>query len=559
MGVTAHLAELLSRAAHEGADRVALVEAASGRRVTWGQLEAEVDRVARGLNALGLVSGYRVVLALANRVEFVTTYLGALRAGLVAVPVNPRSVTGELVRLLVDCGARVVVTDATALTSTRQAVAGLEDALTAADEELRRSTVVPRVVVVSAPTVPGETTYEAMLAAAGTDAPVSGDPERLAALLYTSGTSRRPRAAMLSHRALLAGIEHAAAVEPPILTADDVVLGVLPLFHVYGLNAVLGLAVRTRARLVLVDGFDLEESLRIVRDERVSVLPVAPPVCAHWQAVDDLAVRLGGVRLVLSGSAPLSRELVRAFTDRTGLEVHQGYGLTEAAAVVTSTLCSRRSARELAEAGSVGAALPGVEIRLVDDTGRPLVAGEHAGEDAEEDAGEDAGEVAVRGANLFSGYWPDGADGPDADGWYATGDVGFLDGDGDLVLVDRVEDLVNVSGFSVYPSEVEDAIADLDGVAEVAVIGIPDPRTGEAVVAFVVPVAGSGQDAGELEERVRDHSAVRLARFKRPTQVHVVDELPHTLIGKVAKGRLRADQGGHQRTERRRTHAGLLE
>jgi long-chain acyl-CoA synthetase len=555
VGVTAHLAELLSRAAFEAADRVALVEPASGRRVTWGELEAEVDRVARGLNALGLVSGYRVVLALANRVEFVTTYLGALRAGLVAVPVNPRSATGELVRLLVDCGARVVVTDATALTSTRQAVAGLEDALTAADEELRRSTVVPRVVVVAAPTVPGETTYEAMLAATGTDAPVSGDPERLAALLYTSGTSRRPRAAMLSHRALLAGIEHAAAVEPPILTADDVVLGVLPLFHVYGLNAVLGLAVRTRARLVLVDGFDVEESLRIVRDERVSVLPVAPPVCAYWLAVDDLAARLGGVRLVLSGSAPLSRELLRAFTDRTGLEVHQGYGLTEVAAVVTSTLCSRRSARELAEAGSVGAALPGVEIRLVDDTGRPLVAGEGAGECA----GEDAGEIAVRGADLFSGYWPDGADGPDADGWYATGDLGFLDGDGDLVLVDRVEDLVNVSGFNVYPSEVEDAIADLDGVAEVAVIGTPDPRTGEAVVAFVVPVAGSGQDPGELEERVRDHSAVRLARFKRPTEVHVVDELPHSLIGKVAKGRLRADQGGHRRTERRRAHARLLE
>jgi long-chain acyl-CoA synthetase len=561
--VTAHLAELLSRAAAEAPDRLALVETTSGRRVTWGDLEAEVDLVARGLNAMGLVSGYRVVVAMANRVEFVTTYLGTLRAGLVAVPVNPRSATGELVRLLVDCGARVVVTDPTALTSTRQAVAGLEDALVAADEELRRSTTVPRVVVVSAPAVPGETTYEAMLAVSGTDVPVSGDPERLAALLYTSGTSGRPRAAMLTHRALLSNIEQAAAVEPPILTADDVVLGVLPLFHVYGLNAVLGLSLRTRARLVLVDGFDKEESLRIVEEEAVSVLPVAPPVFAHWQAVPDLAGRLGGVRLVLSGSAPLSRELVRAFSERTGLEVHQGYGLTEAAPVVTSTLCSRRSARELAELGSVGAALPGVEIRLVDDTGRPV------------EEGQDAGEIAVRGANLFSGYWPDGVDGPGADGWYATGDVGFLDGDGDLVLVDRVKELVIVSGFNVYPSEVEDAIAELDGVAEVAVIGTPHPRTGEAVVAYVVPVAGSGYHPSELEERVLEHSAVRLARFKQPTRVYVVDELPHTLVGEVAKGRLRASRGGdgsdrhggeqasgrggRQRTDRRHTHAGLLE
>jgi long-chain acyl-CoA synthetase len=525
VGVTAHLAELLSRAAFEAADRVALVEPASGRRVTWGELEAEVDRVARGLNALGLVSGYRVVLALANRVEFVTTYLGALRAGLVAVPVNPRSATGELVRLLVDCGARVVVTDATALTSTRQAVAGLEDALTAADEELRRSTVVPRVVVVAAPTVPGETTYEAMLAAAGTDAPVSGDPERLAALLYTSGTSRRPRAAMLSHRALLAGIEHAAAVEPPILTADDVVLGVLPLFHVYGLNAVLGLAVRTRARLVLVDGFDVEESLRIVRDERVSVLPVAPPVCAYWLAVDDLAARLGGVRLVLSGSAPLSRELLRAFTDRTGLEVHQGYGLTEVAAVVTSTLCSRRSARELAEAGSVGAALPGVEIRLVDDTGRPLVAGEGAGECA----GEDAGEIAVRGANLFSGYWPDGSGGPDADGWFATGDIGFQT-DGELFLVDRTREVVTVSGFTVYPSEVEQSIRQLPEVEAVAVVG--RGSAGDGLVAFV-----AGRDV--TVDLVGDFCRTRLPGFKRPTEVRVVDDLPRGVTGVVKRAELR--------------------
>lgn len=539
--MTVHLAELLSRAAAESPDRVALVEASSGRRVTWSELDAEADQVARGLNAMGLVAGYRVVIAMGNRNEFVATYLGALRAGLVAVPVNPRSATGELVRMLADCGARVVVTDATALTTTRQAVAGLQDALVGADEELRRTTAVPRIVVVAAPTVPGERGYDDLLAAAGTEVPVSGDLDRLAVLLYTSGTSGRPRAAMLSHRALLANIEQAASVEPPMLTASDVVLGVLPLSHVYGLNAVLGQTLRQQARLVLVDGFDVHDSLSVIESEGVSVLPVAPPVFAYWQAVDDLRDRLSGVRLVLSGSAPLSRELMRVFTERTGLEVHQGYGLTEASPVVTSTLCSRRSARELAEAGSVGAALPGVEIRLVDDTGRPTI-------------GEDAGEIVVRGENLFDGYWPDGADGTDADGWYATGDVGFLDHDGDLVLVDRLKELVIVSGFNVYPSEVEEVIAELDGVAEAAVIGTADPRTGEAVVAYVRPVPGSGYEADELEERVREHCRVRLARFKQPGEVYVVEQLPYTVTGEVAKGRLR-----DTRRHRRQPHAGLLE
>ena len=256
------------------------------------------------------MAGYRVVIALGNRTEFVTSYLGVLRAGLVAVPVNPRSATGELVRLVADCGARVVVADAATLTTVRQAVAGLEDALVGADDELRRRTAVPRLVVVGAPTVPGERSYADLLAAAGTDAPVTADPERLAVLLYTSGTSGRPRAAMLTHRALLANVEQAARIDPPMLTGDDVVFGVLPLFHVYGLNAVLGQVLHQRARLVLVNGFDMEESLAVIEDEAVTVLPVAPPVFAYWQAVHDLRERLSGVRLVLSGSAPLSRELV---------------------------------------------------------------------------------------------------------------------------------------------------------------------------------------------------------------------------------------------------------
>ena len=184
----------------------------------------------------------------------------------------------------------------------------------------------------------------------------------------------------------------------------------------------------------------------------------------------------------------------------------------------------------------MGAALPGIEIRLVDELGR-------------EPHDEDGGEIQIRGDNLFSGYWPDGADGPDSDGWWPTGDVGYLDHSGDLYLVDRVKELVIVSGFNVYPSEVEDVIAELPDVAEAAVIGVEDPETGEAVVAYVKPTAAGASD--NLLDVVQRHCADRLARFKQPSVIHVVETLPYTPTGKVQKGRLRA-------TERRRA-LGLLE
>jgi long-chain acyl-CoA synthetase len=503
------VAELVAAAAREHPDRLAVVESA-GPSLTWAQLEDEVARIATGLGAAGLVGGQRVMIAAGNRLEFVATYLGVLRAQAVAVPVNPGSTTGELARMLRDSGSRVVVADATTAAAVREAAAGLPSP--------------PRVVVI------GEESYAELRAAPARPVPPLQDPEKLAALLYTSGTSGRPRAAMLTHRALLANIEQVARVEPPMMHGDDVVLGVLPLFHVYGLNAVLGGVLRHCAKLVLVERFDPHETLALIDDEACSVVPVAPPVFAHWEDEPDLAEHLGPVRLVLSGSAPLAAEVVERFTARTGIPVHQGYGLTEAAPVVTSTLCSTR-----AKPGAVGAALPGVEVRLVDETGGAP-------------EGEDPGEIQVRGANLFSGYWPDGDGGPDEDGWWSTGDVGFLDEDGDLFLVDRLKELIIVSGFNVYPTEVEDVIGEVPGVQDVAVIGIEDDRTGEAVVAYV---KAPGRDPATLATAVRDHCAARLAGFKRPTRIEVVDALPKTVTGKVQKGRLRG-------IERRRT-LGILE
>lgn len=535
------VADLVAEAAAGRGDRLALVEV-GGRTLTWSQLEDQVARFATGLGDLGVIAGQRVMLVLGNRLEFVVAYLGTLRAQAVAVPVNPASPADDLLGMVADSGPRLVVAEAATLPTVREAVGRLRSAMAdpaaAAAEEaegvlepgtLARA-VPSRVVTVDEEAGPDETPYADLAGAPAKQVPPLQDPDKLAALLYTSGTSGRPRAAMLTHRALLANVEQTASLEPPMVHGDDVVLGVLPLFHIYGLNAVLGTVLRHGAKLVLSDRFDPEGTLDLIEDEAVSVLPVAPPVFGYWLQLDQLRERLGPVRLVLSGSAPLAAEVIEAFTARTGLPVHQGYGLTEAAPVVTSTLFSPTPKN-----GSAGAPLPGIEVRVVDERhGQP--------------EREDPGEIQVRGDNLFSGYWPDGADAPGPDGWWATGDVGYLDADGDLFLVDPVEDLVIVSGFNVYPSEVEEVIRSIGVVDQVAVVGAKDETTGQAVVAYVV---AEGVAAAELEAAVREHVSTRLARFKQPSRIEVVDSLPTSLTGRVQKGRLRG-------IERRRA-LGLLE
>ena len=528
------VADLVALAAARDGARDALVETA-GRRLTWADLDSEVDRVATGLGDAGVVAGQRVLLAMGNRVELVTTYLAALRAQLVAVPVNPRAKVEELAWMIADSGARLVVADSAAVAEVRaagvlvrEALAGSRDVL---DDDVVARAREPRLVVVgSDPQSADELAFDVLRASEARPLLTRPDPETLACLLYTGSTVDLPRAAMLTHRALLANIEQTAAVRPAMVAPGDVVLGVLPIFHVYGLNAVLGSVLRHGATLVLVDHFDPRGTLDVVAEHGVTVVPVAPAVFPHWLALDDLATAMAGVRLVASGSAPLARAVMEEFTSRTGVPIHQGYGLTEAAPVVTSTLASAEPGP-----GSLGSALPGVGLRLVDDHGLEPEAG-------------DPGEVEVRGANLFSGYWPDGADAPGPEGWWATGDVGYLDDGGDLFLVDRAAEVVAVAGFSVYPREVEAVIGQVPGVLEAAVIGVPDEATGHAVVAYV---RAPDAERAEVVEAVRTRCDVALAAFKRPTRIEVVDELPTTLAGRVRKGELR-------QLERRRA-LGLLE
>jgi long-chain acyl-CoA synthetase len=479
-----NLADLVREAANATPDKAALLFHA--QTITWSQLDARVSAVARGLQGLGLAAGDRVAIHLGNNPDFAAAYFGTLRAGLVALPVNTSYTPDELSHVVGDSGAALVIT------AFPELFGGARTVATGGDE------------------------WTALLAD-DTALDSVGGGEELAVLLYTSGTSGRPKGAMLSHRALLANLSQSALIDPPVVAPDDVLLLVLPLFHVFGLNAALGSVAWHGATGVLTERFDPVETLALVRRHEVTNVVGAPPMYVAWSMLPDVGDAFTSVRLALSGAAPLPPNVLHRVLDVTGHHVFEGYGLTETAPVLTTTLMS-----EVAKAGSIGRPIPGVELRLVDERGRLVEDG-------------DPGEIAVRGANLFHGYWPDGAEGPDSDGWFATGDVAVLDDDGDLHLVDRRRELILVSGFNVYPREVEEVLATLDGVFETAVLGIPHPYTGESVKALVVQADGAALTA----DQVIAHCAKSLARFKCPTAVEFVAELPHSATGKVSKGRLR--------------------
>jgi long-chain acyl-CoA synthetase len=475
------VSDLLRRSAGSRRSATALVDSAV--ELTWSELDDAVNRAANAFLARGSRPGDRVTLQLATGVDFVITYLGALRAGLVAVPINPSSTAPEVDYIRSDCSATLHI-DADTVGAL------LDSSADASDPHLDRG------------------------------------GEHLSVLLYTSGTSGRPKGAMLSARALLANLDQLAAVEPPMVTGDDVVFLPLPLSHVFGLNGGLGFALQVGATLVLADRFDPGATLATMAEERVTAVVGVPGQYAQWLRNPDVERGFASVRFAMSGSTTLSRAVIEGYGAR-GIVLHDGYGLTEAAPVVAVNAIG---AADRPKPGSIGRPLPGIELQLRD-------------EDGDEVEVEDPGRIFIRGANMFSGYWPDGAGGPDADGWFGTGDIAVADAEGDLHLVGRSTELVIVNGFNVYPAEVEAVFALEPGVGEVAVTGEPDAVTGEAVVAYVVPARGAHLDP----EALLAAAARSLARFKLPARISVVDTLPHTVTGKIMKWQLArngADVGG---------------
>jgi long-chain acyl-CoA synthetase len=471
-----NLAEVLLEPAARTPDAAAL--RAGTDVVTYRELEVRAAHVAGALRSEGVEPGDRVAIEGDNTVAFVASYLGALRIGGVAVPLNPHAPEAELTRELAAVEPSVVL---------RPPLDG-----TGGDAEPA--------------------------------APVDRDAADPAVLLFTAGTAGAPKAAMLTHGNLASNIRQVLDHPGLALTADDVSLGALPLFHVFGLNAVLGIGLAAGASTVLIDHFQPAAALRAVREHRVTVLAGVPAMYHAFLDLDDATAppdAFTSLRLAVSGAAPLGEELFEGMRKRFDVVVHEGYGLTEASPIVTTSAIGRRDPAP----GSIGPPLPGVDVRLVDADGADVLPG-------------DPGEIWVHGPNVFPGYWRD----PNAtataltdDGWLRTGDIAVADDTGELSLVDRAKDLVIVSGFNVYPAEVEEVLLEHPDVAEAAVVGEPDPRTGETIVAFVVPEPGRRPPTEELLAQC----ARSLARYKCPTRVEIVEELPRSFAGKVLRRELR--------------------
>ena len=366
----------------------------------------------------------------------------------------------------------------------------------------------------------GAHTFDELLTTAPVP-PVDVEGDTLALLMFTSGTAGASAAAMLSHGNLLANLGQIRSTDSDRLGPDDVVFGVLPLNHIMGLTVVALLTLQVGASAVLVQRFDPVTALDTIRDRGVTVVPGAPPMWVTWSQLHG-----GGRwrRCAGCASPPPARPSCpstspRVLQERCGVVLREGYGLTEASPVVTT------SSGIEPRPGSVGKVVADLELRLVDPDGTDALAG-------------DPGEIWVRGANVFLGYWNN----PEAtarvlteDGWLRTGDVAVADEDGYLWLVDRAKDLIIVSGFNVFPAEVEEVIGELSGVAEVAVVGVAHPHTGEAVKAYVVCEPGVHLD----EEAVISHCQDHLARYKCPTKVLFVDELPRNLAARSCGAALR--------------------
>lgn len=484
----ANLADLIAWQASEQGDAVALVIAGTERREwTWAALERRIAAVAAGLTASGAVGGQRIVLHARNSDHWIVLYFAALRAGLVVVPISPDADDAELAAMIATTGARLLATET-------------------ADPAVESALVTVRL---------DQAGLDTVAEAGRTVEPVSSpvDPETLAALLSTAGTSGDSKLVMLSHRALLANCEHQEAAE--VSGRETIVLGLVPLFHVFGLNAVVGAWARSGSRLVLVNN-GLDRVGEVLVSESITNLPAAPAVLYRLLHAATLPAS-STLKVVVSGAAPLPVALAAAFTELTGVRVDQGYGLTEAAPGVTTTFGG-----DLDGPGHVGRPLPGVEVRIGDGTTYSDGVLDRSGET-------EPGEIFIRGDNLFSGYWPEGQGGPDPDGWFPTGDIGYLS-HSELHLVDRAGELVSVRGFPVYPAEVEQVIRDIDGITGVAVIG-QATDAGEQIVAFV---SGSLTEA-EVSQALES----RLARFKRPAVIRRVERLPRGVTGKIMKGALR--------------------
>ncbi len=489
------------------------IETADGapRYYTWRDLDRGTAMLANLLEALDLPAGSRIAVQTEKSVETLMLYLAVLRAGFVYLPLNTAYQRDEMAYFIGNAEPAVVVCAPKNFgwVSRLAFAAGTTHVFTLGDD--RSGSLLQRAAVHSDRHVPARRA-----------------PGELAAILYTSGTTGRSKGAMLSHGNLLSNAlvlkDYWGWRSPQ--QGGDVLIHALPIFHVHGLFIASHGALLNGSRMIWLDRFDPKTV--------IAQLPKA----TVFMGVPTLYVRLlnepaltraacARMRLFISGSAPLLIETFDLFRERTGHTILERYGMSETAMLTSNPYDPKDGERR---GGTVGFALPGVGLRVLDDAGAPCTAGQ-------------VGNIQVRGPNVFQGYWrmPEKtAEEFSADGWFRTGDVGRIDAQGYVTIVGRSKDLIISGGFNVYPAEVEATLNDLPGIAESAVVGVPHPDFGEAVVAVVVARPGSTPDATALIGELKS----KIANFKVPKRVFVVDELPRNAMGKVQKNLLREQYRG---------------
>jgi acyl-CoA synthetase (AMP-forming)/AMP-acid ligase II len=507
---------LARSAAERFGDKEAVVD--GDARLSFADLEAEADRAGRAFMGAGIERGDRVAIWSPNIHEWIVALLGLQAAGGVVVPVNTRYKGAEAAYLLQASRARVLVTvngflgndyvtmleghdlphlehtvvlrgDAPAGTLTGQEFLALGDAVPQADLDARLATL---------------------------------GPDDTSDIIFTSGTTGNPKGVVCTHGQTLRGFADWAAIVG--LRADDRYLVINPFFHSFGYKAGIVAALTVGATLVPQAVFDIPQAMANVAEHRITALPGPPAIYQTFLNHPDLdREQMASLRLAVTGAAPVPVELIERMERELGFEtVVTAYGLTETCGIVT--VCRPDDPPETIS-GSSGRAIPGVEVRIVDDDGRELPRGE-------------AGEIVVRGYNVMREYFEDPertAETIDADGWLHTGDIGTMDADGYVAITDRKKDMFISGGFNAYPAEIERLLMTHPTVAQAAVIGVPDERMGEVGMAFVVARAGATVDPDEIVTWAK----AEMAGYKAPRYVEVVDALPMNASNKVLKGELR--------------------
>ncbi len=478
-------------------ERTALVW--QGRPITGAALLERAGQMAAELLAQGVEPGDRVAVQVEKSHENVALFLGALQAGAVYLPLNTGYTMAELDYFISDAEPRVMVADPANAAALAPLVEQRGGRVLTMDA-MGRGTL-------------GDGADKRQPASSVS----SAGPDDIAAILYTSGTTGRSKGAMLSHDNLWSNTQ--ALIQTWGFTGDDVLIHALPLFHTHGLFVALDICLATGAKIILLPKFDADEVIDLMAE--ATVLMGVPTFYTRLLANPRLTRETTRhMRLFISGSAPLLAETHERFTERTGQAILERYGMTETGMNTSNPLDGER------RPGSVGHPLPGVEVRVVDSDGEPVAPNEIGG-------------IEVKGPNVFKGYWrlPEKTAAEfREDGFFITGDLGTLSPDGYLSIVGRDKDLIISGGFNVYPKEVEDILNDLPGVAESAVIGVPHPDFGEAVVAVIVPSdTSSPPDESAVIAATRD----ALAAYKRPKRVMLTEALPRNTMGKVQKSELR--------------------